>query len=454
MIIKNKNLVRKIVTAFLVGLALAPTLSISIASADENKNLFTNSFNQKKGKLIVDGKPELVGLPKDLDLGKNGSYVYFTMERTEYLQGHKIDEDDPRKPWNDARKVKYYFLAVSTSPLYVRTQGSEEKRRDRFIFSGVERYDVELSDNVAMNGTDDLFDLKHLNRKILFLGTDQGESVHASKSGFVELSEYDKDKIVANVYKGDYYQYNTGTGRNYYTSVGVFNYVRNGAISGNQLPFFFSNDFTVKPKILQAGGSVKYVDGMLREISGGDKILASPEAIKNQMVVTPEVEKVLDREAALKDKNEAEIADYEKKNNVEFKKDKDGSYEKDKEGMPVLVDKKNENEKKNEYKGLFEWLIFDADIANKQTKRMMSTFGLDVPTSNVVGDGANALSYNPIINEAFDMSGGTNITGNNAYTSSGNWLENAKGDIGSVLKPIYYSIFIIYCWRRSRTMFD
>lgn len=458
MIIKNKNIIGKICMAFLVGLALAPTFSISLVSADQNKNLFTNTFNQKKGKLIINGKEVLVGLPRDIDLGQNGSYVYFTMEREEYLQGHKKEKEGNREVWQDREKTKYYFLAVSASPLYVRTQSSENRWYDKFIYTDKERRYVTISDKIAMNGTDDLWTKENVNRKIIFLGTDKGESVLGSKSGFVDLPSEYNDKVIANVYKGDYYYYNENTGKNYFTYTGRYNYVNNGAVSGYDMPFLFTSDMTVKPKILHAGGSVKYTDGQLREIEGADKVLASTEVIKNQTIVTPEVEKILEKQAELKDKDDHYLANYEKEKKVEFKKNDDGSYKKDKEGLPELVEKTTDNKTGKEYKGLFEFLIFDAEVANRQTARMFQMFGLNVPTPQVIGDGASQLGFNPIIDSAFTAGGGEIVGGTN-YLTSGNgsnmgWLEASRGYISALLRPVYYCIFLVYCWRRSRTMFD
>lgn len=449
--IKKKNIIAQVaILAFLLGHALAPSQILSAEKkndvADASRH-FTNK-NRRNGKIIIDGKPVLVGVPSDIDLGQNGSYVYFSIEREEYLQGH--DKDKETGKWIDKTKVKYYYVALSTSPLWIKEPDPVGFENDTMVFSQKnEGSFLFLNNKVALYGTDELFDLKNVNRTYFFLGTDGGESVIGSKSNQFELSTEYMNKVVAVKKNTPYYLYNETTNKNYLEIItrNRLNYYKNAS----------SREYR-KVEILGKSDNVKYMDYRYNEIGESDKITVNPQVEKSGMIVTPEVEKKEEAENDTtrekkeqdkkdKGKTDEQLKEEEKTKGIEYEKYKDGSIVRDKEGNPVV--------KTNRPNGdIFNFLVYDPETGRKQTQRMFSMFELTLPNGDIIGDGGGELPYNRLMILASETArGGQNIAPNPDFNGSANFYEDTKTIVANLVKPFYYSIFILYSWKRSRTLF-
>ena len=451
MIKKNKIIVQVAIIACLVGHALAPTLTLSAEKKKNDVGDPARHFsykNRRNGKIIVDGKPVLVGVPKDIDLGQNGSYVYYSIEREMYLQGS--GQDDTGK-WQDMQKVKFYYVALSTSPLWIKEPHPNGYENDSMVFSQKnEDSELRLNTKNALYGNDEEFILKNLNRKIFFLGTDGGESILGSKSSEPMLDTEYMDKVIAPLKQTKFYYYNENTNQHY---LEILNPNR------SRLNYYHDADDRTyrKVEILGKSDNVRLMNYEYKEIKSSLNINVNPEVEKGGLIVTPEVEKKEQaeddttrekKEQDIKDKGKTDeqLKEEEKTKGIEYEKYKDGSIVRDEEGNPVV-------KKKDTDPNLFNFFIYDPETGKKQTQRMFNMFSLTVPSGNIVGDGAGELAYNPIIS----ISEQTAISGNNIAPVSGfdgspNFWDSTRNIVSKVVKPFYYSIFLLYAWRRSRSL--
>lgn len=451
MIKKNKIIARVAIIAFLVGHALAPTL---ILSAEKKKNdvgdpaRHFNYKNRRNGKIIVDGKPVLVGVPKDIDLGQNGSYVYYSIEREMYMQGSVQDDSGN---WQDMQKVKFYYVALSTSPLWIKEPDPKGYETDTMVFSQKnEDSELRLNTKNALYGNDDEFVIKNLNRKIFFLGTDGGESIIGSKSSEPMLETEYMDKVIAPLKQTKFYYYNENTNKHYLEILDP---------NRSRLNYYHNADSNTyrKVEILGKSDNVRLMNNDYQEIKSSLNINVNPEVEKGGLIVTPEVEKKekaeddttrekKEQDKKDKGKSDEELKDEERTKGIEYEKYKDGSIVRDKEGNPVV-------KKKDTDPNLFNFFIYDPETGKKQTQRMFNMFSLSVPSGNVVGDGAGELSYNPIISISEQTAiSGINIAPVSGFDGSPNFWDSTRNIVSKLVKPFYYSIFMLYAWRRSRTL--
>lgn len=450
--IKKKNIIAQVaIIAFLLGHALAPSQTLSAEKKKNdvgNPSRHFNYKNRRNGKIIVDGKPVLVGVPKDVDLGQNGSYVYYSIEREMYLQGSGQDDTGN---WQDMQKVKFYYVALSTSPLWIKEPHPNDYEDDSMVFSQKnEDSELRLNTKNALYGNDEDFILKNLNRKIFFLGTDGGESIIGSKSSEPMLDTEYMDKVIAPLKQTRFYYYNENTNQHY---LEILNPNR------SRLNYYHGADDRTyrKVEILGKSDNVRLMNYEYQEIKSSLNINVNPEVEKGGMMVTPEVEKKeqaeddttrekKEQDKKDKGKTDEQLKEEEKTKGIEYEKYKDGSIVRDKDGNPVVKTERPSGD-------IFNFLVYDPETGRKQTQRMFSMFELSVPDGNIIGDGANELSYNPILSITDStIVSGTNIAPVDGFDGSPDYLSSGKSIVSNLVKPFYYSIFVLYAWRRSRSL--